>query len=252
MEQAIYVVDQCPLGRMGLKTLFAPILNQMSAEVNYQEFARVEQLLECPDKNILLIVLVERDSIWQLEPQIQLLHTQWPQARFIVGDYDSLSPPEQRKELISLLLQSELKGYFTQTTPVAKIQDLISHVLDGQVLINPPLDAHQGNEAFYFLLSRLTLREREILELLLNNYDNDAIAETLHLSKRTVETHRSRVMSKLQVKTPFALIHPQFADVLFHFKLLQHFPRQSVHPKAQLVEYPVTSARSFQQRKVGG
>jgi DNA-binding NarL/FixJ family response regulator len=45
----------------------------------------------------------------------------------------------------------------------------------------------------------LTRREREILELLLQNLSNPAIARKLHRSERTVEHHVSALISKLGV-----------------------------------------------------
>lgn len=47
-------------------------------------------------------------------------------------------------------------------------------------------------------LARLTKREREVMELLVDGKQNKVIAQELNISPRTVELHRSRVMEKLQ------------------------------------------------------
>lgn len=47
----------------------------------------------------------------------------------------------------------------------------------------------------------LTLREREILQLLAEGFSNKAIAEQLQTSRRTVETHRLHIMRKLGLHT---------------------------------------------------
>ena len=52
----------------------------------------------------------------------------------------------------------------------------------------------------------LTDREIEIVKLLGAAYTNDKIAAELHISYRTVETHRKNIMQKLGLKTPSALI----------------------------------------------
>jgi two-component system, LuxR family, response regulator FixJ len=50
-------------------------------------------------------------------------------------------------------------------------------------------------------LAELTLREREVLELLVRGHDHRAIAEELNVSRRTVENRRARIMEKMGVET---------------------------------------------------
>jgi len=47
----------------------------------------------------------------------------------------------------------------------------------------------------------LTPREREVLTLLISGVTNKVAAETLRLSRRTVETHRGNILEKLRVKS---------------------------------------------------
>ena len=46
-------------------------------------------------------------------------------------------------------------------------------------------------------LQRLTRREREIFDLLIRGHSNDEIGGRLFIARRTVETHRQRIMKKL-------------------------------------------------------
>lgn len=46
----------------------------------------------------------------------------------------------------------------------------------------------------------LTTREREIFELLVQNYDTELIADKFHISSKTVRNHISNVIQKLGVK----------------------------------------------------
>ncbi len=48
--------------------------------------------------------------------------------------------------------------------------------------------------------SILTLREKEIFELLIKNYDTEKIASILHITSKTVRNHISNVIQKLGVK----------------------------------------------------
>jgi DNA-binding NarL/FixJ family response regulator len=52
----------------------------------------------------------------------------------------------------------------------------------------------------------LTKREIEVVQLISMQYTNQQIADHLHLSIYTIETHRKNIMQKLQLKTPAALI----------------------------------------------
>jgi two-component system response regulator NreC len=55
-------------------------------------------------------------------------------------------------------------------------------------------------------LDLLTAREREVLQLLAEGLSNREIAEQLNISIKTVETHRSNMMSKLDVKSKTELV----------------------------------------------
>ncbi|HEV2785516.1 MAG TPA: response regulator transcription factor [Solirubrobacteraceae bacterium] len=52
----------------------------------------------------------------------------------------------------------------------------------------------------------LTLREREVLKLIAEAYTNKAIGETLHLSEKTVESHRANLMRKLEMRDRVELV----------------------------------------------
>jgi len=55
-------------------------------------------------------------------------------------------------------------------------------------------------------LHNLTIREKEILGLVINEYTTKEISEKLFISFRTVETHRKHILSKLGVKNSLSLI----------------------------------------------
>ncbi len=52
----------------------------------------------------------------------------------------------------------------------------------------------------------LSIREREILKLISEGEPNKEIADILHISKRTVETHRAKIMRKLNLKNTAELV----------------------------------------------
>lgn len=80
--------------------------------------------------------------------------------------------------------------YFSGDTTDAIVKSLIN----GNVSQKTAAPANQ-NDA-----SKLTKKESEILEFILNGFTNIEIAEKLGKSKRTIETHRFNLMKKLDVK----------------------------------------------------
>ena len=67
-------------------------------------------------------------------------------------------------------------------------------------------------------LEILTAREKEILKLVAQGNANKNIASRLKISIRTVETHRSRLIHKLGLKTTAALV--QYLSLIHIWKLL--------------------------------
>ena len=59
----------------------------------------------------------------------------------------------------------------------------------------------------YDLYDTLTKREKEILRLIAQGSQNKQIAEALFISPRTVETHRAKIMQKLNFQTATELVH---------------------------------------------
>lgn len=103
--------------------------------------------------------------------------------------------------VIADMLRARACGYSLKTQPVNEIIDAIRQVLGGLRYLPPSVsrDAVEaeldGNAAQP--LQRLTKREREIFELLIRGYSNDDISTRLFIARRTVETHRQRIMKKL-------------------------------------------------------
>jgi two-component system response regulator NreC len=67
--------------------------------------------------------------------------------------------------------------------------------------LNAPTHSEAANG-----FDQLTAREREILKLVAEGYTNKAIAETMHVSVKTVEKHRANLTSKLNVQDLAGLI----------------------------------------------
>ena len=89
---------------------------------------------------------------------------------------------------------SQHKPFFTERISEAILSSLVASKVDGGK--QPPLAADP-----------LTLREREILQMLAENKNNKEIGGRLGISVRTVETHRRSIMQKLNATSIVELVH---------------------------------------------
>ena len=118
-------------------------------------------------------------------------------------------------DLIQSALAAGVKGYILKETPVAAVIENIKSVFHGNVLL-PDEFARQvawedqerrrvdparlpAADQLPAEAQALTVREQEILALMLNSYSNTMIAETLFISERTVRNYVSRVYDSIGV-----------------------------------------------------
>lgn len=103
--------------------------------------------------------------------------------------------------IIASMLRAGASGYALKTQPPQEVTEAIRAVLAGVRYIPPrvsqpavmALVGGHGEQP----LHRLTRREREIFDLLIRGHSNDEIGCRLFIARRTVETHRQRIMKKL-------------------------------------------------------
>jgi DNA-binding NarL/FixJ family response regulator len=104
-------------------------------------------------------------------------------------------------------LKAGAKGYLIKASPEADVLAAVRAVAAGNAYFSPSITKmlmddyvaevrRRGAEDSYDLLS---LREKEILQLLVSAKSNRDIAETLHVSVSTVETHRNNILQKLHL-----------------------------------------------------
>jgi DNA-binding NarL/FixJ family response regulator len=115
-------------------------------------------------------------------------------------------------------------AYLSKNTEKEEIIKAIEKSLNNQKYVNKRLlkkkereeeEEEEEEEDTFTLKYKLTLREREILQLLLDQENNRQIGKTLNISIRTVETHRRNIMLKLDVKNNIGLIKKALSYQLF-------------------------------------
>lgn len=100
-------------------------------------------------------------------------------------------------------LKAGAKGYLPKNTALEELEFAIQSILDGKTYLSPSITepvmngGGKGENPF----DVLTNRELEILKFLADGKPNREIGKLLHISIRTVDTHRSNILKKLKVRT---------------------------------------------------
>jgi DNA-binding NarL/FixJ family response regulator len=192
MKAQVVVVDDHPLFREGLA---AALRREPDLEV-VGEAGSAEIALELASRvafdAAVVDVLMPSTSGISLTSQLFEL-----QPRCRVLGLSVIAAPG----LIADMLRAHACGFALKTQPTAEIVDAIRQVLGGLRYLPPgvsrnAVDAELASTSGHPFL-RLTPREREVFELLIRGHSNDEIAIKLVIARRTVETHRQRIMNKL-------------------------------------------------------
>ncbi len=124
-----------------------------------------------------------------------------PDTRFL-----ALSVSDAAEDVIAVI-RAGARGYVTKTISADELTDAVRRVAEGDVVFSPRLagfvlDAFRDTPVAPSVdpdLDQLTPREREVMRLLARGYAYKEIAAELFISVKTVETHASNVLRKLQL-----------------------------------------------------
>jgi DNA-binding NarL/FixJ family response regulator len=138
---------------------------------------------------------------------VTALKAEHPQVRFL-----ALSASDAPEDVIAVI-RAGARGYVTKTISGTDLVDAVRRVAAGDAVFSPRLagfvldafaalpPADRAAPSFDPELDQLTAREREVLRLIARGYTYKEIARELTISIRTVETHVSSVLHKLQLST---------------------------------------------------
>ncbi|NND85058.1 MAG: response regulator transcription factor [Acidimicrobiia bacterium] len=125
-----------------------------------------------------------------------------PETRFL-----ALSVSDAPEDVIAMI-RSGARGYVTKSIQPDELADAVRRVAAGDAVFSPRLagfvlDAFAGTpvQADDEELDQLTPREREVLRLIARGYAYKQVARRLEISVKTVESHVSSVLRKLQLSS---------------------------------------------------
>jgi two-component system, NarL family, response regulator LiaR len=155
----------------------------------------VEMALELrPDIILMDLVMKEMDGIEATKRIIE----QWPEARIII--VTSFLDDEK----VYPALEAGATSYMLKTSKASEIANAVRVTYSGQPVLEPEVTGkmmmkmRQKNNVE--LHEELTEREMEVLKLIAEGKTNQEIADELFIALKTVKTHVSNILSKLQVQ----------------------------------------------------
>jgi DNA-binding NarL/FixJ family response regulator len=193
----VVLVDDHSLVRAGVRTELDGRLDVVG------EAEDVDDAVECirrtnPDVVLLDVHLPSGTG----DQVVRAVHTELPDIRFL-----ALSVSDAAEDVIKVI-RAGARGYVTKHISGDELADAIERVAAGDAVFSPRLagfvlDSFTAGQAAApqpaSELDVLTPREREVLQLIARGYTYRECAEELFLSIKTIESHVSAVLRKLQL-----------------------------------------------------
>jgi DNA-binding NarL/FixJ family response regulator len=112
------------------------------------------------------------------------------------------------RQFVDGMLRAGVSGYLLKDCAADELIQCIRIVLSGRICLSPGITGFLVNEYLHptkdeVLAARteLSVREREVLQLIAEGRSTKGIADSLHISIKTVETHRKNIMEKANLHT---------------------------------------------------
>jgi DNA-binding NarL/FixJ family response regulator len=197
----VFIVDDHALFRSGVRSEIGDSLEVIGEADDVHP--AIERIAACQPDVVLLDVHLPGGGGQAVVAALKASH---PEVRFL-----ALSASDAPEDVIAVI-RAGARGYVTKTISGADLVDAVRRVALGDAVFSPrlagfvldafaALPATDGRPAVDPELDQLTGREREVLRLIARGYTYKEIARELFISAKTVESHVSSVLRKLQLST---------------------------------------------------
>jgi DNA-binding NarL/FixJ family response regulator len=196
----VFIVDDHGLFRSGVRSELGGLVEVVGEADDVQP--AITGIAECLPDVVLLDVHLPGGGGHMV---VTAIKPAYPQVRFL-----ALSASDAPEDVIAVI-RAGARGYVTKTISGTELVDAVRRVAAGDTVFSPRLagfvldafsalpPAGAGRVTFDPELDQLTPREREVLRLIARGYTYKEIARELYISIKTVESHVSAVLRKLQL-----------------------------------------------------
>ena len=206
MTIRVLLADDHALMREGLRALLTAIPDiEVVGEVRTGREAQRQVLQLDPDVVLMDIAMPDLNGI----EAARLIHAKCPAVRIVMLSMHATS------EYVYRAFEAGASGYLLKESAVEEVITAVRTVHEGRRYLSPALaESVPGLGSAYTRspVDSLSARERQVLQLVVEGRSSSEIAHMIHLSPKSVETYRSRLMVKLGVRdvpslVKFALEH---------------------------------------------
>jgi DNA-binding NarL/FixJ family response regulator len=201
-DLTVVLVDDHSIFRSGLRADLADGIHVLGEAATVDE--AVSLVVATQPQVVLLDVHLPGGSGGGGSEVIRRSAGQAPNTRFL-----ALSVSDAADDVVTVI-RSGARGYITKSASGADVSDAARRVADGDAVFSPRL-AGFVLDAFGAVsgetaeasdeLDRLSAREQEVMRLIARGYAYKEVAAALFISVKTVETHVSSVLRKLQLSS---------------------------------------------------
>ncbi|MCH4058161.1 MAG: response regulator transcription factor [Lactobacillaceae bacterium] len=191
----VLIVDDHEMVRLGISSYLSvqPDMEVVAEAENGAE--GVTKALEVrPDAILMDVVMPVMDGIQATKEILK----KWPQAKIII--LTSFIDDEK----VYPAIEAGAASYILKTSTAAEIAQAIRATTKGESVLEPEVTTKMMNRMAEKnqpqLYEDLTAREREVLSLIAQGKSNKEIADELFITLKTVKTHVSNILAKLQVE----------------------------------------------------
>ena len=201
MTTRVFVVDDHELFRSGVRNELSKDLELVGDAGSVED--AVPAILELQPDVVLLDVHMAGGGGRAV---IEAVRPERPDIRFL-----ALSVSDAAEDVIGII-RAGARGYVTKSISAEELSSAVRRVHEGDTVFSPRLagfvlDAFAGAspQPLDPELDQLSRREREVLRYIARGYAYKEVAHELHISVKTVETHVSAVLRKLQLSSRYEL-----------------------------------------------
>jgi DNA-binding NarL/FixJ family response regulator len=203
----VLIVDDHPIVRHGLGELIArqPDLEVSGEAADVSEALRQVETNR-PDVAVIDISLDGENGIELIE-RIKALY---PEVKVLV------SSMHDEKTFAGRALRAGALGYINKRESIRKVVDAVRQVLRGEIYLSPQMASQLlqravvGQPLDHDPIETLSNRELEVFEMIGQGMNTQQIARKLGLSPRTIETHRKKIKTKLNLQNSAQLSRAAF------------------------------------------